>query len=169
MKGRHLIGLPAVTLVAIASLGAGDPKQSPRLEFRASYDTGLAANGSEIISVRHSDGIAALTNVDGSVDVLDLSNPVVPRFVRRVTVDTTAGTPNSVAVHPQHDYFLVVLGRAGQVGQVASYGFRTGSSWIPRSSEFNRIPSPSRQTVSTRSSPTKPRPSRRATTEDRDR
>src|SRR5262245_24101621 len=105
MIGRHLIALPAVTLLAIASLGASDPTSLPHLEFRASYDTGLGANGAEIISVRHSDGIAALTNVDGSVDIIDLSNPVVPRSIRRVEVDTTAGNPNSVAVHPQHDYF----------------------------------------------------------------
>jgi DNA-binding beta-propeller fold protein YncE len=126
MIGRHLIGLPAVTLLAIASLGAGHPKPSPQLVFRASYDTGLGANGSEIISIRHSDGMAALTNVAGSVDVLDLSNPLLPRFVHRVTVDTTAGTPNSVAVHPHHDYFLVVLGRAGQTGRVAAYRVSDG-------------------------------------------
>lgn len=118
---RHLIGLPAVTLLAIASLGAGDPKPLPQLKLRATYDTKLGPNGAEIISVRHRDGIAALTNVAGSVDVLDLSNPLDPNLIRRVEVGTTAGTPNSVAVHPQHDYFLVVLGRAGQVGQVAAY------------------------------------------------
>jgi hypothetical protein len=54
----------------------------------------LGANGSEIISIRHTDGIAALTNVAGSVDVVDLSDPFQPQLLRRVAVDTANGTPN---------------------------------------------------------------------------
>ena len=50
--------------------------------MRATYDTGLAANGAEIISVRDTDGIAALTDVVGSVDILDLSNPLRPAALR---------------------------------------------------------------------------------------
>ena len=95
--------------------------------FWATYDTGLGANGSEIISVRHRDGLAVLTNIAGSIDVLDLSNPVAPVRVRRVNVDTSAGTPNSAAVHPRDDFFLVVLGRAGQQGEVAAYRLSDGS------------------------------------------
>jgi hypothetical protein len=64
-----------------------------------------------------------LTNVAGSVDVLDLSDPTHPVRLRRVLVDTSAGTPNSVAVHPHHDYFLVVTGRSGVTGRVAAYSF----------------------------------------------
>jgi DNA-binding beta-propeller fold protein YncE len=95
--------------------------------LRATYDTGLGANGSEIISVREKDGIAALTNIAGSIDVLDLSNPLQPVRLRRVLVNTATGTPNSVAVHPQHDYFLVVTGTAGVRGTVAAYRISDGS------------------------------------------
>ena len=161
------IGVAAIACLLFASLAAGDPKPSPQLALRATYDTGLAANGAEIISISHTDGIAALTNVAGSVDVLDLSNPLQPRFSVVWTVDTTAGTPNSVAVHPQHDYFLVVLGRAGQPGQVAAYRLSDGQFLDSAPSESNRTQSRSRQTVNTRSSPTKQRPSGLATMEDR--
>jgi uncharacterized protein len=127
MIGRRLLGVPAVTFLVIASLGAGSPNPSPHLVLRATYDTGLGMNGSEIISVRHTDGIAALTNIAGSVDVLDLSNPLDPHRLRRVEIDITDGnTPNSVAVHPHHDYFLVVLGKAGQTGRVAAYRISDG-------------------------------------------
>jgi DNA-binding beta-propeller fold protein YncE len=108
------------------AFAAGDPKQSPQLVLRATYDTGLGANGSEIISIRHSDGIATLTNVAGSVDILDLSNPLQPQRLRRVVVEGT-GTPNSAAVHPQHDYFLVVIGTAGVQGTVAAYRLSDGA------------------------------------------
>jgi uncharacterized protein len=126
MTTRVRIGVAAIACLLFGSLAVGDPKPSPHLALRATYDTGLSASGAEIISVRHTDGVAALTNVAGSVDVLDLSNPLQPLLLRRVEVDTTAGTPNSVAVHPQHDYFLVVLGRAGQPGQVAAYRLSDG-------------------------------------------
>ena len=96
--------------------GNGDP----HLRVLATYDTGLGVNGAEIISVRH-DGMAVLTNVAGSVDVLDLSDPAAPKLVRRVEIDVADGTPNSVALHPHHDYFLVVVGRPGQVGKVLVY------------------------------------------------
>lgn len=98
--------------------GRGDP----HLQVLATYDTGLGANGAEIISVRH-DGMAVLTNVAGSVDVLDLSDPAAPTLERRVEIGLVDGTPNSVAIHPHHDYFLVVVGRPGQVGKVLAYRF----------------------------------------------
>jgi hypothetical protein len=75
--------------------------------------TGLGAEGAEVISIRHTDGIAALTNIAGSIDVLDLSNPLQPQLLYRLEIDTAAGTPNSVAIHSHHDYFLVVVGTAG--------------------------------------------------------
>src|SRR6185436_10805005 len=106
--------------LACANLAA-HPPSTPSLAHVATYDTGLGASGAEIVSVRHTDGIAAVTNVAGNVDVLDLSDPFQPQLLRRVTVDTSRGAPNSVAVHPQHDYFLVVTGRAGLVGMVAAY------------------------------------------------
>jgi hypothetical protein len=84
-------------------------------------------DGAEVISIRHTDGVGVLTNVVGSVDVLDLSNPLQPQLRLRVPIDTTAGTPNSVAIHPQHDYFLVVTGRAGVTGNVAAYRLSDGT------------------------------------------
>jgi len=116
----------AVMLLAATSVTATAQPPLPTLELVASYDTLLGANGAEIISVRHTDGIAALTNIAGNVDVLDLSDPTNPSRLLRVTVDTTAGTPNSVAVHPQHDYFLVVTGRSGATGRVAAYRLSSG-------------------------------------------
>lgn len=81
-------------------------RATPTLQLVATYDTGLGANGAEIISVRESDGLAVLTNVAGSVDVVDFSDPASPTLLRRVTVDPAFGTPNSAAIHPRHDFFL---------------------------------------------------------------
>ena len=58
--------------------------------------------------------------------MLDLSDPLDPQLLRRVAIDTTVGTPNSAAVHPQHDYFLVVVGTAGVQGLVAAYRLSDG-------------------------------------------
>jgi DNA-binding beta-propeller fold protein YncE len=127
MTSRSRICVAALTWMFAATFASGDPKGSPHLVLRATYDTGLGADGSEIISVRHTDGIAALTNVAGSVDVLDLSNPLQPQRLHRVEIDTTSGTPNSAAVHPQHDYFLVVIGVAGIQGRVAAYRLSDGA------------------------------------------
>jgi uncharacterized protein len=121
------IAFVAIATFVSANLTAADPKVPPQLELVATYDTGLGANGSEIISIRHTDGITALTNIAGSVDVLDLSDPFQPQLLRRVGIDTANGTPNSVAVHPQHDYFLVVIGRAGTTGSVAAYRLSDGA------------------------------------------
>jgi hypothetical protein len=116
-----------IASLPFATLAAADPKPRPRLVLRATYDTGLGGNGSEIISIRHTDGIAALSNVAGSVDVLDLSDPLNPRLLHRVQIGTAFGTPNSVAVHPRHDYFLVAIGRAASTGLVAAYGLSDGA------------------------------------------
>jgi hypothetical protein len=116
----------ALLLVAVTMTVAGKPAL-PTLVPVAVYDTGLGANGAEIISVRHTDGIAAITNIAGNVDVLDLSDPSSPQLLLRVPIDTTTGAPNSVAVHPQHDYFLVVTGRAGLIGTVAAHRLTDGA------------------------------------------
>ena len=113
----------AVMLLAAASATASAEPPPPSLKVVATYDTTFGANGAEIISVRHTDGIATLTNIAGNVDVLDLSDPAHPVLLKRVDVDTSAGSPNSAAVHPHHDYFLVVTGRAGVIGRVAAYTF----------------------------------------------
>jgi uncharacterized protein len=126
MKTRNQFAVALIASLAFTPLAATGPKPA-RLVLRATYDTGLGANGSEIISVRHTDGIAALTNVAGSVDVLDLSDPLNPQLLRRVQIGTAFGTPNSVAVHPQHDYFLVVIGTAGATGLVAAYRLSDGA------------------------------------------
>ena len=68
-----------------------------------------------------------LTNVAGSVDVLDLSDPLLPQLLLRVPINTATGAPNSVAIHPQHDYFLVVTGTAGVVGTVAAHRLSDGA------------------------------------------
>ena len=126
MKQAHWIAAAVIAaLISADSRAASQPP--PHLIRVATYDTGLGANGSEIVSVRHTDGVAALTNVAGSVDVLDLSDPAHPVLLRRVAIDTTTGTPNSVAVHPHHDFFLVAIGRSGTTGSVAAYRLSDGA------------------------------------------
>jgi DNA-binding beta-propeller fold protein YncE len=126
VKKAHWIAAAVIAaLISADSPAASQPP--PHLIRVATYDTGLGANGSEIVSVRHTDGVAVLTNVAGSVDVIDLSDPVHPVLLRRVAVDTTTGTPNSAAVHPHHDFFLVVIGRAGATGSVAAYRLSDGA------------------------------------------
>ena len=115
------LGATVIVCATLVAIVGGDPKPSPQLVLRATYDTGLGVDGAEIISIRHTDAIAALTNVDGSVDILDLSNPLAPQLLQRVAIDTSGGTPNSVAIHQQDDYFLVVVGAAGVQGAVAAF------------------------------------------------
>lgn len=101
----------------------------PQLTPVGTYDTLLGANGSEIVSIREKDSLGAITNVAGSVDLLDLSNPAAITLIRRVTVPSGLGTPNSVAIHPSQDYFLVVSGsasRTGQTGFVTAFRISTG-------------------------------------------
>lgn len=105
----------------------GSAWSAPSLVPVGSYDTGLGADGAEIVSVRSSDATAALTNIAGSVDVLDLSDPSSPTLLRRVPVDPSFGTPNSVALHPKEDYFLVVSGLSGATGTVSAYRISDGA------------------------------------------
>jgi DNA-binding beta-propeller fold protein YncE len=112
--------LPLACATGVASAQAG-------LDLVGGYDTGLAANGAEIISVRESDKIAALTNVAGSVDLLDLSDPSQINLIQRVILNPAHGTPNSVALHPSRDYFLVVSGSAGAIGWVSAYRISDGT------------------------------------------
>jgi uncharacterized protein len=121
---RDLTVAALAYLLTAATPFAADP---PHLVLRGTYATGLVGDNAEVISIRHSDAMAAISNTAGSVDVLDLSDPVNPALVVRVPIDTTTGAPNSVAVHPQHDYFLVVTGRAGVVGTVAAHRLSDGA------------------------------------------
>ena len=122
MRGFRFI-LPAALALGVVRPVAAAPTLVPV----GSYDTGLGANGAEIISVRRSDRVAALTNIAGSVDVLDLSDPKTPTLRHRVSIDPSFGTPNSVAVHPFLDYFLVVSGSAGSSGTVSAYRVSDGA------------------------------------------
>lgn len=122
---RSVSTLFATALLATLGVTVSGRPALPSLVPVAVYDTGLAANGAEIISVRH-DGVGAVTNIAGSVDVLDLSDPTNPQLRLRVPINTGTGAPNSVAVHPHHDYFLVVTGQAGSVGTVAAYRLSDG-------------------------------------------
>ena len=127
MARRSLASLAIFATLLLAGSATGDPRPSPTLALRATYDTGLGANGSEIISIREADGIAALTNVAGSIDVLDLSDPLQPERLYRITADLSRGTPNSVAIHPHCDYLLVALGASGRQGAVAAYRLSDGA------------------------------------------
>ena len=63
MTSRSRICVAALTWMALGTFTSGDPKPAPHLELVATYDTGLGMEGSEIISIRHTDGIAALNNI----------------------------------------------------------------------------------------------------------
>ena len=118
--------LTVVTLAFLLTGAAPFAAEPPQLVLLATYTTGLTGDNAEVISIRHRDAIAAISNTAGSVDVLDLSDPLNPTLLVRVPIDITTGRPNSVAVHPQHDYFLVVTGTAGVVGTVSAYRLSDG-------------------------------------------
>ena len=117
-RRRSLMVLAAAFCIAGSTPHAAD---TPQLVLRGTYATGLAGDNAEVISIRHRDATAAISNTAESVDVLDLSDPDNPNLLVRVPIDTTTGAPNSVAAHPVHDYFLVVTGKAGVVGTVFAY------------------------------------------------
>ena len=117
-RRRYLMVLAAAFCIGSSTPHAAD---TPQLVLRGTYATGLAGDNAEVISIRHRDATAAISNTAASVDVLDLSDPDNPNLLVRVAIDTTTGAPNSVAVHPVHDYFLVVTGTAGVVGTVFAY------------------------------------------------
>lgn len=111
-------------LLAVTPAFAATPV--PTLTPVGTYNTGLAANGAEIISVREKDNLGAITNIAGSIDLLDLSNPAAITLIKRITVNASYGTPNSVAIHPSQNYFLVASGSAGATGRVTAYRIPDG-------------------------------------------
>jgi hypothetical protein len=81
---------------------------APLISAIATYNTGLGANGAEIVSARGNR--ALLTNAgDGSIDVLDITDILNPTLVQRIKIPELAGL-NSVAIHPTKDFFLAVVG-----------------------------------------------------------
>jgi predicted extracellular nuclease len=100
----------------------------PALIARSTYNTGLGANGAEIIDLR--EDIAGLTNAgDGSVDILDVSNVLQPSLTQRITGFSEL---NSLALHPTQDYFLAVAGSskpaaAPVIGKVRAYRISDGT------------------------------------------
>jgi hypothetical protein len=126
MKHRTLISLTAA-LTTVGAFSIPETKAiGETLTVVGKYDTGLGANGAEIISVRSKSGIAAITNVAGSIDVLDVSNPSLITQLRRIDV-SAYGTPNSVTIHPSKDYLLVAHGTAGSVGKVSAWRISDGA------------------------------------------
>ncbi|MEY4176330.1 MAG: hypothetical protein RI900_3495 [Actinomycetota bacterium] len=126
MKHRSLITLTAA-LAAVGTLAIPETQAvGETLTVVGTYDTGLGANGSEIISIRSKSGVAAITNVAGSIDVLDVRNPAAITQLRRIDV-SAYGTPNSVSIHPSKDYLLVAHGTAGSVGKVSAWRISDGA------------------------------------------
>ncbi len=117
--------LSMLLLAATYPLSAATP--TPQLSLVGTYDTGLGANGAEIVSVREKDNLGAITNIAGSVDLLDLSNPAAITLIKRVAVNPLYGTPNSVAIHPSQNYMLVATGNAGNTGRVTAYSIPDGA------------------------------------------
>lgn len=127
---RTRICLVVTAMVWLAVTAAPRAADTPRLLLRATYNPMFsdAGDNAEVISVRHTDGIAVVSNqTDLSVHVIDLSDPLHPELLLIVPIDIPTGVPNSVAVHPQHDYFLVAVGTAGVVGTVAAYRLSDGA------------------------------------------
>lgn len=126
MKHRTIttftIALTALGALAIPSTQAA----GETLTVVGTYDTGLGGNGAEIVSVRSKSGLAAITNIAGSIDVLDVRNPAAITLLRRIDV-AAYGTPNSVSLHPSKDYLLVAHGTAGNVGKVSAWRISDGA------------------------------------------
>jgi|GEM_PF-265352 len=109
----------------LVGLGLTTPNTPPALVASATYDTGLGANGAEIVSVRGDR--AVLSNaLDGSVDILDTSDLLNIKLIQRVKIPELAGL-TSVAIHPTKDLFVAVTGSSAPV--------RTGSVLIFRLSD----------------------------------
>lgn len=126
MKHRTLLTFTA-TLAALGSLAIPHTDAAGEtLTVVGTYSTGLGGNGAEIISVRSNAGVAAITNIAGSIDVLDVRNPAAITLLRRIDV-SAYGTPNSVSLHPSKDYLLVAHGTAGSVGKVSAWRVSDGA------------------------------------------
>ncbi|MCX6521598.1 MAG: tandem-95 repeat protein [Actinobacteria bacterium] len=115
-RPRRAISIPAlavglaVPLVAVLQHGGAvsAADEPPVLAAVATYDTGLGANGAEIIGVR-SDRAVVSNAIDGSIDVLDVSDPLSPTLVQRIKRSELTGL-TSVAIHPTKDLFVAVAG-----------------------------------------------------------
>ena len=126
MKHRTLITFTA-SLAALCSLAIPQTRAGGQtLTVVGTYNTGLGGNGAEIISIRSKSGLAAITNIAGSIDVLDVRNPAAITLIRRIDV-SVHGTPNSVSIHPSKDYLLVAHGTAGNVGKVSAWRISDGA------------------------------------------
>lgn len=116
--------------IALASVGAlavpATNAAGATLTVVGTYDTGLGGNGAEIVSVRSKSGLAAITNIAGSIDVLDARDPASISLLRRIDV-SAYGTPNSVSIHPSKDYLLVAHGTAGAIGNVSAWRLSDGA------------------------------------------
>ena len=80
-RRRSLMVLAAAFCIAGSTPHAAD---TPQLVLRGTYATGLAGDNAEVISIRHRDATAAISNTAASVDVLDLSDPDNPNLLVRV-------------------------------------------------------------------------------------
>ena len=137
MRTREWLAI--TTMLWVCPARAPSAAQTPQLQLAATYSTGLPGDNAEVISIR-SDGIAVASNTAGSVDVLDLSNPFAPRRLIRVPVDTTTGTPNSAAIHPQLDYFLQSPGGRGKSAECPLSVCSVARCSIPLPWAFSRTP-----------------------------
>ncbi|MCK5690649.1 hypothetical protein KAI87_15320, partial [Myxococcota bacterium] len=96
----------------------------------AAIDSGLSANatiemvgryqsktlgGAETIDIKSGSPRAVLCDsVRGAVEIIDISNPAIPKFVVNHSLNLADGEDaTSAAVHPVFDYFLVSIQAAG--------------------------------------------------------
>ncbi len=108
-----------ITLTACAGLALFLASGSPvlaeaSLSLVGHWDSGVG-EGTEVISIQGETARAAVTNsAEGTVTILDLSNPAAPVAVRVVALALAPDEGvTSVAFHPAEDYFIAVIKAEG--------------------------------------------------------
>src|SRR5688572_3282014 len=69
-ESQLMMSIRARSLSAALLLTATSALAELSLVPVSTYDTGLGANGAEIVSIRKSDQLAAITNIAGSIDLV---------------------------------------------------------------------------------------------------
>jgi hypothetical protein len=110
----------------IVGLNLARPNTPPALTALETYDTGLGANGAEIVSLRGNRAI--LTNAgDGSLDILDTTDIL---SITRITRITGLTGLTSAAIHPSKDLFVVTAGQSAPPRSGTLYVFRLSDATL---------------------------------------
>jgi len=101
--------------LALAAVSGPPALADASLTLVGQWDSGIG-EGTEVVSVQDKSARAAVTNAaEGTVTILDLSNPAVPTVARIVDLGLRSGEGvTSVAFHPTEDYFVVTIETDGE-------------------------------------------------------